>query len=293
MAELAGRQHGVVSRDQALELGLSRRQIECAIDRGELKSLFRGVYLLGPFEAPRAREQAAVLACGSGACASHRTAAQLHKLLPHPARRSAVDVTVTQRNAGIHPGIRLHRTVKMEPGEIETLDGISITAPDRTLIDLGSCTTAYELESAVAEAFALGLTNRSRLLRAVNEAGRKRGVASLRRMLVEGHGPQRTRSGPERQLLTLIRGADLPEPETNAKIGPWEVDFYWREYGLVVEVDAYSTHSSPWAFERDRRKDAWLAERGLTVRRETRNEIRSRPELVVARIRRNLRRLTR
>ena len=35
----------------------------------------------------------------------------------------------------------------------------------------------------------------------------------------------------------------------NHRIGRWEVDLYWPQYGLVVEVDAYSTHSSPAAFE--------------------------------------------
>ena len=56
--------------------------------------------------------------------------------------------------------------------------------------------------------------------------------------------------------------AHLPEPETNVKVGRWTVDFLWREAGLAVEVDAYSTHSSPWAFERDRRKDAELTASG-------------------------------
>ena len=36
---------------------------------------------------------------------------------------------------------------------------------------------------------------------------------------------------------------------------------------LVVEVDGYSTHSSPWAFERDRRKSAELEDLGLRVHR--------------------------
>ena len=86
----------------------------------------------------------------------------------------------------------------------------------------------------------------------------------------------------------MIRGSDLPEPEVNARIGPWEVDFLWREHGLVVEVDAYSTHSSPWAFERDRRKDADLADRGVMIRRVTTMQISREPYVTVAGIRRAL-----
>jgi very-short-patch-repair endonuclease len=140
---------------------------------------------------------------------------------------------------------------------------------------------------AVSEAFALRLTNRSVLLNAVRRAGRRRGVRRLR-MLLEGDGPKRTRSRPERRLLSLIRRAGLPEPQTNFRIGRWEVDFYWPEYRLVVEVDAYSTHSSPRAFERDRRKDADLQDRGLVVHRVSANRIRDEPQSILAGVRRRM-----
>ena len=92
--------------------------------------------------------------------------------------------------------------------------------------------------------------------------------------VLAGGGPHRTRSTPERALLAAIAAAGLPAPETNLPIGRWEVDFLWRAERLVVEVDAYSTHSSPRAFERDRRKDAELRGRGLTVQRFTAERIR-------------------
>jgi very-short-patch-repair endonuclease len=94
-----------------------------------------------------------------------------------------------------------------------------------------------------------------------------------------------TRSAPERKLLVAIRRAQLPEPETNAGIGRWEVDMYWPDHGLVVEVDGYAAHSSPWAFERDRRKAAELEDRGLYVRRVSALQVRDQLDLVVARIR--------
>ena len=93
------------------------------------------------------------------------------------------------------------------------------------------------------------------------------GVRALRALLEAGHAPARTRSPPEERLLTLMRGAGLPEPEVNARLGPWEVDFLWRERRLVVEVDGYASHSSPQAFERDRRKTAELQDAGLLVHR--------------------------
>ena len=65
-------------------------------------------------------------------------------------------------------------------------------------------------------------------------------------------------------------------------VGRWEVDFLWRDAGLAVEVDAYSTHSSPRAFERDRRKDADLAARGLVVQRFSADRLRDELEYVLA-----------
>jgi very-short-patch-repair endonuclease len=68
--------------------------------------------------------------------------------------------------------------------------------------------------------------------------------------------PAFTRSEAEAKPLALIRKARLPTPEVNARIGGYEVDFLWREQGLVVEVDGFAYHSTRRAFERDRRKDA-------------------------------------
>ena len=110
------------------------------------------------------------------------------------------------------------------------------------------------------------------------------------RALLDGDGPKRTRSAPERRLLRALRASALAPPQANVRVGRWEVDFYWPESRLVVEVDAYSTHSSPWAFERDRRKTAALEDLGLKVRRVTAWRIDHEPSAVVAEIQRLLER---
>ena len=286
MGVIAARQHGVVTLSQLRRLGFTKKQVGVMVQRGALRRSHRGVYFVGPLTARLAREMAAVLACGPSAAVSHRSAADLLKLLPYPAAPGPVHVTVPNGHRAGSKGIITHESNAVAHYEIREAHGIPVTSPNRTLIDLAVDCTDQELEMAVAEAFALRLTNRSVLLKAV-KARRRPGVRRVRELL-EGDDPKRTRSAPERRLLSLIRGAGLPEPRTNFRIGPWEVDFYWPAQGLVVEVDAYSTHSSPRAFERDRRKDAALADRGLTVQRATANQIRDEPELTVGRIRRNL-----
>jgi very-short-patch-repair endonuclease len=46
-----------------------------------------------------------------------------------------------------------------------------------------------------------------------------------------------------------------------------EVDCYWREARLVVEVDGYAWHGSHRAFLTDRERDAALAAAGIQVLR--------------------------
>jgi very-short-patch-repair endonuclease len=145
-----------------------------------------------------------------------------------------------------------------------------------------------DLERAVAEAFALRLVGRAQILRELDRLGPRPGTRALRRLLDAADGPARTRSRPERKLLALIRAAGLPEPETNVRVGRWQVDFLWPDVGFVVEVDAYSTHSSPWAFERDRRKSAELGDLGLTVQRVTPGQLDLDATSTVSRIRRTL-----
>lgn len=289
---IAREQFGVVSHTQAIACGFTNRQVEGAIARGEARRLHRGVYLFGSTLNFQAQTLAAVLACGAGALTSHYTAAYLHKLLPPPAKFEPVDVTVTSGYVEARPGIRVHRTTRLRSHERRERDGIPVTAPLRTLIDLAGSGSTTELEVAVAEAFARGLVNKGMLERAVDEARGRRGTAGLRVMVGGGMRPSRTRSKPERKLRRLLIAAGIEDFETNARIGPWEVDFYFRTLGLVVEVDAYVTHSSPRAFERDRRKTTALEDLGLTVHRVTDVQLDEGPGRVVEGISRRLDRLS-
>ena len=69
------------------------------------------------------------------------------------------------------------------------------------------------------------------------------------------------------------------------RVGGWEVDLLWRDQRLIVEVDGYAAHSSPWAFERDRRKTAALQALGYVVLRVTPRQIADHTDAVIAWIR--------
>lgn len=275
---------------QLVGLGITARQVEVWIARGDLQVLHRGVYLVGPIAPPHAHETAAVLACGPSAVLSHHSAAHLYQILPYPARPGPVHVTVTERHTRVHRGVQVHRTTTLAPHELRERSNIPLTAVPRTLIDLAACADPFELEAAVAEAFALRLTSRGQLLRAIDDAVGRRGAARLRALLDGERGPKRTRSAPERKLLAAIRAAGFPEPEVNSRLGRWEVDLYWPEQALVVEVDGFAAHSSPRAFERDRQKGAELEDMGIRLLRVSALQVRDRRQATVARIDRALER---
>jgi very-short-patch-repair endonuclease len=279
-ANLASRQHGVITRRQLVSLGLSEDQTDNRLKTGRFQALHRGVYLLGAVAPPHAPVMAAVLACGRGAVGSHRTAAVLWLLLP--ARQSQVpEVTVAGRNPQRRRGIRIHRVAMLDPSEVGTCKGIPVTSPARTLLDIAAEVHIGELERALAEAQRRGLVTGRELSSVLARNRGRRGAPALRRVH-EGSRALMTRSESERRLLALIRKAGLPQPEANIRVDRFEVDFFWREQRLVVEVDGFAFHSSRAAFERDRRRDGALQAVGIRVIRVTWRQIVNEPEATVA-----------
>jgi very-short-patch-repair endonuclease len=243
-----------------MALGVPAERIEGWVSRKKLHPLHRGVYLVGPVAGRHTHEMAAVLACGRKGALSHQSAAYLHKLLPYPAQPGPFHVTAP--SAHRHAGIKAHRA-SLAHYETRERHDIPVTAPVRTILDLAGCVSDAELEAAVAEACALRLVTPPQLTRMVVPG--RRGARCLRALL--DAGPKRTRSPSERHLLAALRNAGVDGFRTNERLGRWEVDFYWPAQRLAIEVDAYSTHSSPRAFRRDRRKDVELRSMGVEVQR--------------------------
>jgi very-short-patch-repair endonuclease len=227
------------------------------------------------------REMAAVLACGHGAVLSHRSAGALWNLLPYPAQ-SRVHVTVPIRALAQRPGIRVHRVRELRRDEIRRHHGIPVTSPERTILDLAAAVTAAELERALARAERDHLTSRAKLASLLARYPRRPGTRALRTLLERDELPALTRSRAERRLLELIRKAGLPAPEVNFKTRRYELDLYWPEHRLAVEVDTLWSHGSEASFESDRRRDAELAADGIRVIRITDVGIASEPERQLA-----------
>ena len=168
--------------------------------------------------------------------------------------------------------------------EITMHVGLLITTPARTLLDLARTASPRELENAVATAIAERLVTMQKLIETVQRHANLPCARRLHTLLDQPRPPSLTRSEAEERFLALIRHARLDPPLTNALVKGLEVDFFWPDQRLVVEVDGLAFHSSNRAFERDRRRDARLVAAGLAVMRVTWQQIADEPYALVAQL---------
>lgn len=142
-----------------------------------------------------------------------------------------------------------------------------------------------QLERGFDQALVTKVVRLGQIAHVLARARGRRGASRLQKLMDSSTGTTTvTRSQAEERFLALVRAADLPQPEVNCQTRGFEVDFLWRERGLVVEVDGYRYHSSRSAFERDSAKGAKLTAAGLHVMRVTWLQMEADSYAVVARL---------
>lgn len=285
---LAARQHGVMNRAQLLRVGLGSEAIRHRVGSGRLLPLHRGVYAVGPAPATKeGRWAAAVLACGDGAVLSHLSAAALWKL--RAVDPQVADVSVRTRSRHQRDGLRAHRPGRLDAADTTHHRAIPVTTVPRTLIDLAGALPRRSLERAVDEAEFLGLLHQPEVEQALERNRTRTGAGRLAACLRRHEpGGTRTRSELEERFLALVREAALPQCEVNARLGPYEIDFLWRDQRLAVETDGGASHNRAAARERDAGRDAWLARNGYECLRFTWRQLTERPGEVLGALRAKL-----
>jgi very-short-patch-repair endonuclease len=279
VAELARRQHGVVGRAQLTGLGLSLAEIDGRVRRRRLHRVHQGVYAVGHLALTcNGRFMAAVLACGEGAALSHFSAAVLWRILDVD---GAVHVTAEKERKC--RGVVVHQAPLQ--GERLRRQGIVVTTPARTLVDLADVVTRRRtLERAFDEAEYLRLDWQG----AVPRHGR-RGSALLASVLARHTpGSTRTLSDLEEMFLALCDDYGFPRPEVNCRIERYLCDFVWRDQRLIVETDGGAAHGTRRARERDPIRDAELQLAGWMVMRIPYMRLLKEPDAVAAQVGRAL-----
>jgi putative AbiEi antitoxin of type IV toxin-antitoxin system len=279
LARIARRQHGLVTRKQLLDAGISKEEIRRRIQKGALLVVHRGVYRVG-HKAPsiEARFLAAVLACGDGAVLSGHAAGYLWGLIKGTAPPPEVTSPKRRKVRGV-------RTRHARRGEIEatTWRGIPITTVPRTLVDLSSLLPFDDLARACHEAGVLHRTTPRQVEKVVRKRPNTPGAKQLREVM---HGDVHvTLSALERRFLERLDEASLPHPLTNKSADGRRVDCRWPEHKLTVELDSYRFHNSRRAWEQDRRREREAYARGDQFRRYTRDDVFEAPEQMLAELR--------
>jgi very-short-patch-repair endonuclease len=284
VARIAGRQHGNATTGQLKAAGLGEDAITTRRKRGLFRPMHRGVVFVGQGEiTPKARAMAAVLACGGGSVVSHRSAAYLYGALPYPAHYREIDVTVASRKIASPDGIKVHRTTGFDRRDVRTLDGIPITSPARTLLDIAA-TAPDELDAAFDEAIFHKVVRPPQLRELVSRSAGRAGVKALCELYEAEAAGERSRLEAEKRFRRLVKAAGLPKPEPNARVGRFVVDLLWPEQRVVAELDGFGTHRKRAAFEGDRARDGDLQALDYRVVRVTWRQLTREPYVVVARV---------
>lgn len=211
-AELGARavaQHGAVSRRQLLAIGFTRHEIEGMIRAGWLHRVHHGVYAVGRRSlGPKGRWMAAILACGSGALLSHRSAAD-HRGV----RRSSqalIEITVPSDRGRRIAGVRTYVSRSLTERDREIHDGIPCTSVALTLLNLAAVTPRRQVERACDEAEVQGLFDLTAIDELLERSRGRRGASVLRSVLREhAIGTTLTRQGLEERTLALMVQAAL------------------------------------------------------------------------------------
>jgi hypothetical protein len=273
VVEYLSTHHGVISRRQALSLGMTRNTIDSAIRYRHLV-VWQSSVLRSP-AAPATHDQQLAMVCAAhpSVVLSHRTAGRIHGF-----RRLGSDETIT---ATIHEafelslcGVRIHQASDpISPDIIERSDGIRYFSPARTLFDL----SAVLYEDNVISVMEQILSNRLATLDDIKDVVARRrqrgrsGSELMGRLLDERPaGLQVVGSELERRVEHALLEAGVPAPLRQAQISLRNgrvvtVDFYWPSYRLVIEVDGTTWHGGYHDRSMDYQRDRQLQALGLTV----------------------------
>jgi very-short-patch-repair endonuclease len=285
---LAQRQHGHVHRLQFFEAGIGRGAIAHRLGTGWLQETFPSVYRVAVAGETRlGRTMAATLFFRGNAVARGVDAAALWQLLDttqQPSDGQPIELLLIGRSYKPRPGIDVRRIKDLRATDIRWRNGIPVTSPARTILDLTATMDDLELEAAMSVAFRRNLVRRSHLADVIERNPRTKGIARLRALLDQPQSPHDTRSKYERKLLSLLTQAELPLPVTNTYVVGKLVDALWPEFKLVLEFDGWKYHRGRDKFETDRLRDQHLTTAGHHVMRVTARQIDHAPYALVARI---------
>lgn len=258
---------------QARDAGISRRQLDDAVECHLLRRVLRGVYVAADLpDTPLLRAQAARLVISPHSVLCDRTAAWILGCDVHEYRELDVLPPIESYVLRWHdPTDRPEcdgGTRDLKPVDWCVIDGVRVTTPVRTAMDLG-CKLDRRSGLAAMDALmrAYGFTVDD-MMRLLPRYFRRRGVRRLRTIvaLVDGRAESPGESWVRLELID--RGLPVPVLQHWVYVDgvpTYRLDIAYPHARVVVEYDGEQFHSRPEDCERDRRRRQWLRDHGWTV----------------------------
>ncbi|MBK9180932.1 MAG: DUF559 domain-containing protein [Acidimicrobiales bacterium] len=292
LARIAVAQHGLVTRQQAIDAGVPPAALRRRAARGALCAVHPGVFRVSGAPATfEAQLLAACLAAGPGAAASHRAAAVLW--CPGTADLAPLEITVPASRGPRLQRVIVHRSRDLSAGHITSRMLVPVTSPLRTLVDLGAVSSPDDVEHVLDAMLAQRLVSVAGVRLTLGQLGRRgrHGAGVLRGVLDRRVlGDERPESVLEALMARLLRDHRLPaavfQHEIHDDQGRFvaRADFAYPELKVVIEVDGFSSRTDRGSFQRDRTRQNDLVELGWLVLRFTWSDVVARPDRVAARI---------
>ncbi len=254
--KLAAKQYGVISRSQAVSLGMPGRAIRHRVGTSRWKEIFPYVYVIDG-SPPTSHQGLMAAQLWSGGPVSHRAAAALWGFPEFTLM--VYDVYCSSRKRSPSQRIVCHYSTESLP--TRSVDGIMVTSPERTLLDIGCSVPEWLLAGAVEDALRRRLTSIRRLIECIDRSrgSGKRGTGQLRRVIAERGLAPATESPLEDRIERLLKRAGFPTPLRQFEIRNGDrliarVDFAYPEQRLAIEVDGFRYHSGRQRFDAERER---------------------------------------
>ena len=206
-----------------------------------------------------------------------------------PARPAPeIHVTVVGRRQRAPNGVRVHHIAHLPDAELRRHEGLPLTSPSLTLLDLAGVLGRDGLLACLHEARVHRLVTDRDLYATLTAHPNRRGARALRKLLASEGSVRITRSDAERRTLRVLREHGLEPDASEFPVGPYKLDFYFAVERVAVEYDSRAFHDNPKRFVSDRRRMTYLAARGIMTFPLTSDDIGAGAERAMADLRATL-----
>jgi len=264
-------QHGVITRAQAIALGLSARQIGYRLETGQWIAVQPSIYR--PASTAESWEMQLLAAClSTGGIASHRNAAALWNLDLYS--QPPIEISVERGRSVRRDIARVHETTQWDRRDPITIRGIPCTGIERTILDCAAKVGPRRAERLAEAAIRQNKTSWLALADCLKDHSRqgRDGCLTLRNLLDVrlGNGTVPL-SDFSRRVVNLLVDAGIPHPHVEYRIADsdgshiLQVDLAWPDRRKAWELDGLAFHFGRHDIERDRRKRNRLISEGWVI----------------------------